>query len=58
MRNRKRGEERFPVPAEERENMAAEDQPPPLGLAIAVFTPPHHKSDQERDEADGSDDHG
>lgn len=29
-----------------------------LGLGIAVFTPPHHKSDKERDEADGGYDHG
>lgn len=36
--------------------MAAERRS--LRLRIAVFTPPHHKRNEERDEADGGYDHG
>lgn len=55
---REGGKERFLVPAGGREKMAAERERRALGLAITVFTPPHHESDEERDEADGGYDHG
>lgn len=52
-------EGRSAIPGSSREKggkMAAEKWT--LGLGIAVFTPPHHKSNKERDEADGGYDHG
>lgn len=58
MRVGKRGEGRSDsqLQSGKREKMAAEKWT--LGLGIAVFTPPYHNSNKERDEADGAYDHG
>lgn len=38
--------------------MAAEKTHATLGLGFTIFTPPYHKGDEKRNEADGGYDHG